>query len=81
MNEPNSTSASSTAAAAESVTGAGSAATASDPKMPTTGEQVPLAGIEPGKDVPFMDQVKGNAKMMAGKVFGNDKEVQQGAAV
>lgn len=60
-------------------TGAGAATT--DDKMPSTGHEVPLAGIEPGANVPFMDQVKGNAKMMAGKVFGNDKEVQQGAAV
>ncbi|PWN37012.1 uncharacterized protein FA14DRAFT_159248 [Meira miltonrushii] len=47
--------------------------------VPTTASEVPLTGLEGGKDVPFGEQVKGHAKMFAGKVFGNDKEAQQGA--
>ncbi|UZJ55862.1 hypothetical protein CBS101457_005182 [Exobasidium rhododendri] len=51
-----------------------------DSNVPETAKDAPITGIEPGQNVPFNEQVQGQAKMFAGKVFGNDKEVQEGAA-
>ncbi|CAO1631185.1 unnamed protein product [Sympodiomycopsis kandeliae] len=51
-----------------------------DPEIPATAKDAPLVGVEASKDTPFKDAVAGHAKYFAGKVFGNDKEVQQGAA-
>ncbi|CAO1624744.1 unnamed protein product [Jaminaea pallidilutea] len=51
-----------------------------DPEVPKTAKEAPIVGIEAGKDVPFKEQVQGHAKYFAGKIFGKDNEVQQGAA-
>lgn len=51
-----------------------------DPEIPVSAKEAPLTGVEAAKDTSFASQVQGHAKYFAGKVFGNDKEVQQGAA-
>lgn len=51
-----------------------------DPEVPVSAKEAPLTGVEAAKETPFKDAVAGHAKYFAGKVFGNDKEVQQGAA-
>ncbi|CAO1637579.1 unnamed protein product [Parajaminaea phylloscopi] len=51
-----------------------------DPEVPKSAKEAPLFGVEAAKDTPFKEAVQGHARYFAGKVFGNDKEVQQGAA-
>lgn len=51
-----------------------------DPEVPSTAKEAPLMGVEASANTSFVDQVKGHAKYFAGKTFGNDKEVQLGAA-
>ncbi|PWN94756.1 hypothetical protein FA09DRAFT_332666 [Tilletiopsis washingtonensis] len=69
------------AAAAAGVPGVDAAAAAADPHVPATAKEAPLSGPPPADGVSFKDQVRGYAKYTAGKLTGNDKEVQQGAAV
>ncbi|CEH13213.1 hypothetical protein CBOM_01150 [Ceraceosorus bombacis] len=66
-------------------TGAGgaaglSASAANDPDVPASAKDASIYGTIPGEGVGFKEQVQGHAKYFAGKLTGNDKEVQQGAA-
>lgn len=51
-----------------------------DPVIPSTAKEASLMGLEQAEGVSFTDQVKGNAKLFAGKFTGNDEEVKLGAA-
>lgn len=51
-----------------------------DPEVPVSAKEAPLMGVEAAKETSFKDAVAGHAKYFAGKLTGNDKEVQQGAA-